>query len=200
LAVNLKILKMAIVQASILAEMLRQSLQQGQTTRLTVSSNSMAPLLRQGDHIILEATTAERLVKGDIITLATASEMMTHRFCGEETITGQRYLLTRGDRPLLWDAPWPVEALIGRVNGRLRYHRYLRLSSGAGLWLNRQLYRLNRLEDKWWGEAAGRIRPIWYVWSRRGLRSFIYGWAWLMVTFVSAAFGKQTHNSGGEIG
>lgn len=181
---------MVHVTASILAEMLRESLRQGQTPRLTVSSNSMAPLLRRDDQITLEAVTVGALRIGDIITVASVSQVMTHRFWGVTDDSGQVCLLTRGDRPLVFDAPWPAEALIGRVNGRLRHNRHLSLGAGPGCWLNRQLCRLAQREVDWWGRPQAQRR-----WLRRGLRGLLYGSALLLTTVIGVFFGKRAHPS-----
>ena len=176
--------------AALLAEMLRESLRQGQMPRLTVGSGSMAPLLRTGDQIALEAVKPENLAIGDIITVGSADVVMTHRFWGMIEMGGQHRLLTRGDRPLIFDEPWPVETLIGRVNGRLRHSHHLDLQTGAGLWLNRRLHRLAQRETGWWGDASAQ-----YPWLRRALRGLIYGWALLLTTTIGAFFGERAHPS-----
>jgi signal peptidase I len=179
---------MANIEATILADMLRDSLRQGQSPRLTVSSNSMAPLLRQGDQITLEAVAPDKLVIGDIITVGSMSEVMTHRFWGMTDESGQRCLLTRGDRPLVFDKPWPVEALIGRVNGRFQRNHHLNLVTGPGRWLNRRLHRLAQRETGLWGKSPRRS------WRQRGLRALFYGWARLLtglVVLISRYFGES---------
>lgn len=180
---------MANVNASTLADLLRDSLQQGEMPRLTVSSNSMAPLLRRDDQVTLEAATIGTLRPGDIITVASVSQVMTHRFWGMTDVSGQLCLLTRGDRTLAFDEPWRAEALIGRVNGRLRHNRQINLGSGPGLWLNRRLYRLAQLEVSWWGESPRRS------WLRRGLRGLLYAWALLLTAAINAFFGERAHLS-----
>lgn len=176
---------MADINAPLLADLLRQSLQQGQTPRLEVTSNSMAPLLRQGDLVLLEAVTPEQLTRGDVITLFSASQIMTHRYWGRDAETRTGRLLTRGDRPLAFDTPWPPEALIGRMIGRSRQERVLCLTTAAGHRLNDHLCWLAGIEFKWWGNRVNGASPTRHQGFRRALRGAIYAWA----TFITGILG-----------
>ncbi|MCA9990591.1 MAG: S26 family signal peptidase, partial [Anaerolineales bacterium] len=73
---------MADVNPSLVAELLQESLQRGQTPFVTITSNSMAPLLRRGDQIGLEALPAGQLRPGDIILLRAPGELVCHRYWG----------------------------------------------------------------------------------------------------------------------
>ncbi len=137
---------MADVDATLLAALLKESLQKGQHPRLTVTSRSMTPLLQPGDEIILELVTFEQLQPGDILTVKTENHLQTHRYWGSGE---QGHLLTRGDQSLEFDKPWPVDDLIGRVHTRQRQDKVLSLRGGWGQWLNRQLTRLLTAEWRW---------------------------------------------------
>ncbi len=144
----------------------------------------MSPLLRLGDKILLETITPEQLKSGDIITLVWPNSLVTHRYWAKEGEPPAQRLLTRGDRPLVFDKPWPADALIGRVYGRSRNGRLLPLTHGAGLRLNHHLAWLANLEFRWWGQSTGPrlIRPHWI---RRGIRGLLYAWA----TFITGICG-----------
>ena len=129
---------------SLAAAMLQQSMAQGQTPFLTVTSDSMAPLLKTGDQIGLEPTAVSQLRPGDIITLAPKGDILTHRFWSLEM--GQ--IRTRGDRLLLFDPLWPPDCLLGRVIVRRRNGRSLSFTSGRGQRLNRHLARLTQIENR----------------------------------------------------
>ncbi len=149
---------------SLAAAMLRQSLTQGQTPFLTVSSASMTPLLKTGDQIGLEPATLSQLQPGDIITLAPEGDLLTHRFWGLEN--GQ--LRTRGDRLLLFDPLWPADCLLGRVSVRRRNGRSLSFTSGQGQRLNKHLARLSQIENqlmpnKWLVRLWHRALFIWAI-------------------------------------
>ena len=130
---------------TLIADMLRQSLVNGQTPFLTISSNSMAPLLKIGDQVGLEPANVSQLKIGDIITLVQDSHLLTHRFWG---LDRDGLLQTRGDRPLSFDSAMPSTQLLGRVIVRRRASQVLALNSGPGQWLNRHLTQLYKTEAR----------------------------------------------------
>ena len=174
---------MADVDAALLATLLRESLHKGQHPRLTINSSSMIPLLRCGDKIILESVTLGQLQTGDILTLTTKSYLQTHRYWGHHEQGGRLTLLTRGDQPLLFDKPWLIEDLIGRVVGRQRQGKLLSLSDGWGKWLNSQLIKLATAESYWFSLTPGQAPPLLTSRERFKRRSFWYG-AKLLTAFV----------------
>ncbi len=157
---------------SIIAEMLREGLARGDMPFLTISSGSMAPLLKAGDQVGLEAVDPLQLDAGDIVTLAPEGDLLTHRFWGWE---GSR-LRTRGDRLLMIDPLWPPDCLLGRVIVRQRNGRTLSFTSGKGQRLNRHLARLNLSEShflnkKWLIRLIHRANFAWaslIVWVTDG--------------------------------
>lgn len=126
--------------------LLREGMVSGHMPFLRVSSGSMAPLLRVGDEIGLQAVRANHLRRGDIIAIADRNQILTHRFIGLRDMDGRRRILTRGDRALLADQPWTEDQLLGRVVARRRGRKRLWLDFGVGYRLNMALARLARLE------------------------------------------------------
>ena len=127
---------------TVLADILRESMARGQNPSLTLTSNSMYPLLKTGDRISIESVTPSDLRRGDIITLiddSDRSQLLTHRFWGKERNGNEWLLVTRGDRPLEFDAPFAASKLIGRVISRQRDQHHLNLQTGSGERLNRWL-------------------------------------------------------------
>jgi hypothetical protein len=74
--------------------------------------------------------------------------LMTHRYWQGWEQNGRHYLMTKGDRLIHFDSPWPTGRLIGRVVARRRGQRQLELDNGPGEWLNRRLMGIIRLEMK----------------------------------------------------
>ncbi len=134
---------MSNVNTTILADMLREGMQAGKTPILTLTSNSMLPLLRTGDQVQLEAVNLDQYQVGDIITIVDESDpnqMLTHRFWGmAQTENGLLFCITRGDRPLMFDSPTNTANIVGRVRARFRNGRILRLNQGQGQRLNHHL-------------------------------------------------------------
>lgn len=140
---------MTQIDASLLADFLKDSLHQNQYPVLTVSSNSMLPLLRRDDQVKLEPVTVAQLQPGDIITILYKAQLLTHRYWGTIIVENQTRLLTRGDRSLQMDSLTPADNLIGRVQQRSRQGRSLSLQSRWGMWLNRALAWLSQHEWQW---------------------------------------------------
>lgn len=101
------------------AELVRESLANGQATWLVVVSGSMRPLLTEGDEVYVEPIQPHQLHAGDVIVLREPAGLLTHRFYGP---THGR-LLTRGDRNLWPDPPASADQLLGRVVARRRNGR-----------------------------------------------------------------------------
>ena len=132
---------MAAPSAPILLDLLHEGLARGDQVALTVSSDSMRPLLRAGDVVILEAANVAILASGDIITTIDPTEpaaLLTHRFYG--LIAGDiPLLITRGDRVIRFDSLSPAHHFVGRVVARQRGDNTLLMTSGAGATLNGRL-------------------------------------------------------------
>jgi hypothetical protein len=169
---------------ALIADMLRQSMANGQMPFLTISSNSMAPLLKTGDQVGLEAVEPGQLRAGDIITLVQEGHLLTHRFWG---LDGQGRLHTRGDRPLAPDAPGKADQLLGRIVVRRRQNRELSLQTGIGRRLNHHLAWLVRVESSLLtGHAPSLTAPPMPPqkqgkWAARLVRRFFLAWARLVV-------------------
>lgn len=162
----------------IIANMLRQGLAQGQTPFLTISSDSMAPLLKSGDQVGLETAEISHLHPGDIITLVTEADLLTHRFWG--LTEGQ--LRTRGDRSLLYDPLWSPDCLLGRVIVRRRNGRSLPLDSGRGKRLHRHLAWLVMAESYFLDKK----------WLVHFLHRAIYIWASIITVTISQISSKSS--------
>jgi hypothetical protein len=176
---------------TLVAELLQESAANGRVPFLTLVSDSMAPLLRAGDQVGLEVIAPAGLQSGDLIVLRTDARLVTHRFWGR-TPAG---LITRGDRPLSFDAPWSEEQLVGRVISRRRAGRELWLQRGRGRRLNHHLFWLARQETKLFAgrypnplvpAGNGRTpgtgpRPL----AERAIRRVFYIWSWLATGVAS---------------
>jgi hypothetical protein len=147
---------MSVVSPGLMADMLREALERGQNPGITISSDSMAPLLRRGDLIRLAAASPDTLLPGEVIVVRAPADLLTHRYWGALHGSDGAWLLTRGDRQRHFDALTPARDLVGRVVARERGRRRLLLISGLGGLLDRHLARLAALEIRLF--AAG-VQP-----------------------------------------
>lgn len=134
------------VEHNVLLALMQKSIAQGQTFYLTVRSDSMAPLLRRGDQIAVEATTPDQLRAGDIVVVNEGLDFLTHRYWGQSE--GKKRLVTRGDRSLVFDPPCEPQQLLGRVTARRRQQHTFALRRGTGGWLVAHLGQLALLEQR----------------------------------------------------
>ncbi len=83
----------------------------GGTLRLTVISDSMAPLLLPGDAVLVVQADEADLRRGDLIVVRRGGEPVTHRVVGR----ARGRWLTKGDNLRTLDPPFEGSELIGRV-------------------------------------------------------------------------------------
>ena len=141
------------LEPGLIVELLRQSMENGRSPFLNVVSDSMSPLIRSGDQVQLAPIIHSALQPGDVILFSDIGELITHRFWGIITTESNEQLITKGDRPQHFDQLHDTDTLIGLVIGRRRNRRFLKLSEGAGRWLNIQLTRLAALDIRLFSKA-----------------------------------------------
>lgn len=83
--------------------------------RLRVSGTSMAPVIRPGDVLSVEAAGLEQLSAGEIVVFAREGRLIAHRLVARTERAGADFLVTRGDRTRRNDAPVSSAELLGRV-------------------------------------------------------------------------------------
>lgn len=184
---------MTNLQHSVMVELLKEGMAKGTMPFLTVTSNSMSPLLRQGDEIGLEAVGMSEIRAGDLLVLQEQETFTTHRFWGMLRKKGENMLVTRGDRTLHFDRPWATQQIVGRVVVRRRGQKLLWLNRGRGRRLNHWLARLAQWENRLFSgtepappdleriptpaeETRGRKRGLRLP---RLLRKIIHGFSWI---------------------
>lgn len=165
--------------------LLQETLQEGGQAILTVTSNSMSPLIRRGDEVMLMAL-ARPLQPGDIITFQTDAGLLTHRFWGYVPEADPPLLLTRGDKPVVFDPPTPTAHVLGSVIQRQRHGRWLPLGQGRGYWLNRHLVWLAAWDNRvLTGKTASKLTvsspPAWW---RQGIHWALHWWGWLVTAVL----------------
>ncbi len=79
--------------------------------RFAVTSGSMAPILKPGDHILIQPAVFDRIRPGDIVILQRSSDLVTHRLIQTNPTT----CLVKGDAFRLADPPFLPSALLGLV-------------------------------------------------------------------------------------
>lgn len=184
---------MTTIDSSTLHDMLRDSLAKGQNPRLTVISNSMAPLIWEDDQVILEAIQPEQLHPGDIITIHDNAGLLTHRIWSVH----DKHFLTRGDHVLVFDKLNPPETILGRVIGRTHKQRTLSFQTGLGQWLDKHLAALIQQENRWLTgsqEAPAGVEPVVINSRTKLVHRLFFSWA----IFITFAVNLATRIKSGE--
>jgi signal peptidase I len=105
-------------------ELSEASLNEQDLLRLKVTSRSMDPVLRIGDHVLVQSTSPGLIQCGDLIVTRREDGYLTHRLL---TVDEQGWH-TKGDRNRMADAPVDASAIVGLVvaierHGKLRHIR-----------------------------------------------------------------------------
>jgi signal peptidase I len=109
--------------------------------RIKVTSESMAPLLRPGDYVLVKPVQPDDLARGDLVVVQRGGELVTHRLVG----MGTGEWLTKGDRLYVFDPPLQKEAILGTVADVIRDGLVINLQTQRWRRINRSLGWLG-----WW--------------------------------------------------
>lgn len=151
--------------------------------RLQVVGDSMAPLLRAGDAVLVRPVPPQALHPGDLVAVRRGEQVITHRLIGREA-GGWR---TKGDNRHALDPPVAAGALLGRVVAVERAGRRVdlagvrgraagRLLALLGLWEAALFQRGQALRGR---RAGALLAPL-----ARFLRKLL---AWLRTAFCALA-------------
>ena len=114
-------------------ELLKEGLGAGRPLFPQITSGSMSPFICIGDKVQVRAVELNTLRPGDIVVLGSDDGFLTaHRYIRLARDGEKVRLLTKGDRSLTLDHPWPEDALFGRVEAVVRGDRQLRITQGWG--------------------------------------------------------------------
>ncbi len=142
------------IDPQIIAELTIVSLREGKNPFVTVTSNSMAPLIRTGDE--LQITTAEisDLEPGDVIALDTGEGMLAHRYWNLIQGRDKDLLLTKGDSSVEFDPPFELADYVGLIIARRRGETLLSFKEIPARWFNRLVFQLLKFDHRFTGAKS----------------------------------------------
>ena len=114
----------------VVQQLLLDHMRAGGEAVFLVVSNSMRPLVHQGDEVMVERISSADLRCGDMVTLWNGKGYWTHRFLGWRMRGNTRVLITKGDACYTADPPVSPDQVIGKVAAlqrkgrRLHSHRW----------------------------------------------------------------------------
>ena len=146
-------------------ELNEASLNKQDLLRLKITSRSMDPILRIGDHVLVQSTSPSLIRCGDLIVTRREDGYLTHRLL---TVDEQGWY-TKGDRNLLADAPIDASEIVGLViaierQGKLHY---LRVRPQCWItrvqrWLGWQEIRCNSQLKAWSALIISRVLSLFF--------------------------------------
>ncbi|MEM1628418.1 MAG: signal peptidase I [Desulfurococcaceae archaeon] len=107
-----------IFMISLVAITLYNIVIKGETPLAVVKGNSMLPLLREGDIVIIIKANAEEIKPGDIIVYKAGDKLIIHRVIEIRRMSGDLYFVTKGDNNPMSDFIY-FDNLIGIHHSRV---------------------------------------------------------------------------------
>ena len=104
--------------------------EQGKWHKISVVGNSMLPLMRDGNHVLV-AHDSTSIHIGDVIVFWQSDHLFVHRVIRIERTSQPVRFLTKGDNAPNFDSPVSVEEVIGRVIAIQRDDREILLDTKA---------------------------------------------------------------------
>lgn len=115
-------------------------LTRGISVRFEARGDSMHPVIRSGDYLVVEPVAPGRVGHGDVVLSLTERGLTAHRVIS----IGQATFTTRGDNAPAPDAPFRADQLLGRIKIIERDGRPRAVRAGARVAVMRALRRVLR--------------------------------------------------------
>ena len=145
---------MSDIDPKIIAELTIISLREGKNPFVTVTSNSMAPLIRTGDELQIATAAVSDLMPGDIIALDTGDGMLAHRYWNLIQGGDDDLLLTKGDSSVEFDPPFELADYVGLIIARRRGETLLSFNEIPARWFNRLVFQLLKFDHRFTGAKS----------------------------------------------
>lgn len=127
-------------------ELLYIHIENNQTIRLRVVSESMAPTLSMGDYIQVVGADFTKLHRGDLVVIRREQDILTHRILE----VGSTDVLSKGDQSIDPDPLFPLESILGVVTEVEKKGMVIDLYSRRWVLINRFLGWLGWEEYNLW--------------------------------------------------
>lgn len=96
-----------------------------------VVSNSMYPVIRQDDQVLVERVRPDKVRFGDIVVFRQDERLTVHRVIGKREVGGEYHFLEKGDASLQ-SSLVPAKEVIGRVTIIRNHGKTIPVISGSG--------------------------------------------------------------------
>lgn len=86
------------------------------TLKVYARGDSMGPIIKEGNILIIKPTTSKKVRIGDIVVFDTSEKLCAHRLIRKYFRQDSLILLTKSDKSLVADIPFGDKKLIGKVS------------------------------------------------------------------------------------
>lgn len=83
--------------------------------KFVYNGNSMYPMLREGDILLVKYSEANTLAMGDLVAYRSKGAVIVHRFLYRKEISGKSFIVAKADNRWWTDKPFGYESLLGKV-------------------------------------------------------------------------------------
>ncbi len=104
--------------------------QAGEQHFIPITGNSMLPLIRDGDHVLV-AHGCAGLRRGDVVVFRHEGRLIAHRVLCIYDGDARPTFVTKGDNAPQFDSPLSADEIVGRVLAVERGSRYMPLDTAA---------------------------------------------------------------------
>lgn len=115
-----------------MVEMVKEGLIRREEAHFEVITESMKPLIKPGNNLVVKDWQAKKLIMGDIVLYQDQHTLYAHRLLYKRFRGKQITLITKGDYSRTIDPPFLSECFLGKVIAIEKTGQ--RIELGAGLW------------------------------------------------------------------
>jgi signal peptidase I len=90
-------------------------LKNGEAVRTKLFGYCMRPFIKNGEIVTIKPIKLEELRCGDIVVYQSGDRLKAHRFLKFKTISGDTYIITKGDKSIHVDPPISLNRFLGKV-------------------------------------------------------------------------------------
>jgi signal peptidase I len=96
-------------------ELIAALLKKGEFVKAQLFGHCMRPVINNGDIAVIAPVKLKEIACGDIIVYKNNDRLKIHRFLGYKKISGQKYLITKGDKSVTIDPPILPSLFLGKI-------------------------------------------------------------------------------------
>lgn len=104
-------------------------LKRGEQVQTPLYGYCMRPVIDDGDTVIIAPIKLDKLVCGDIVVYQNEDKLKIHRLLGFSKKTGEKCLITKGDKCITIDPPASSSLYLGKVTTVQKKDKVLKLDS-----------------------------------------------------------------------